>query len=94
MPELRMWLKELDSHGDEFAINRFNVGDSAELLLPGLYVEQAQALAFSNPFPQLKKSAIGIDGGGEAFFFERRFVVDFPRDAQRDSREDALSSSV
>ena len=48
MPELRMWLKELDFHEGELVINRLNVGDCAELLLPGICLEQAEALTFSN----------------------------------------------
>ena len=51
MPEFRMWLKELDSHGGELVINRLNVSDCAELLLSGLCLEQAKALTFSYRLP-------------------------------------------
>ena len=81
MPKIRLRLDELDSHNGEAALNGLDVGDGAVHLLSRLGPEQAQALASLNFFPQLKQPSLGMDGDGEAFFLERRFVVDFPRDA-------------
>jgi hypothetical protein len=81
MPKICLRLNELDSHSGESALNRLDVGDGAVHLLSRLGPEQAQALAPLNFFPQLKQPSLSMDGDGEAFFLERRFIVDFPRDA-------------
>jgi hypothetical protein len=69
------------------------VGDDAEFLLPSSWLDDAEALPFSNRIAQLKEPAVGIDGDREGLFFEVDLVLIFPSDAKRDSREDPLSSS-
>jgi len=81
MPKFRMRLQELDSHGGESALDGLNVRNDAEFLVPGLYLQQAEALALSNRFPQLKEPAIGVNGDGESLLLEGHFVLIFPRHA-------------
>ena len=81
MPKIRLRFDELNSHGRKSSLERLQMDDDANCLLPCLSLQKAQALALLKGFPHLQNPAFGVHRDGEALLFKRRLVADFSLNA-------------